>query len=102
MNPYDQAHALARSLKESEEYREFSRLKEVAYEDATNKALLDEYNLFLYHGQGKQIKAMRAARKMTQAEYARRLGVPIGNLKQWEIDRVKIFKSTWERIMLRG
>lgn len=65
-------------------------------------ALLDEYNLFLYNGQGKQIKAMRAARKMTQAEYARRLGVPIGNLKQWEIDRVKIFKSTWERIMLRG
>ena len=43
MNPYDQAHALARSLKESEEYREFSRLKEVAYDDATNKALLDEY-----------------------------------------------------------
>ena len=28
MNPYDQAHALARALKESEEYREFQRLKE--------------------------------------------------------------------------
>ena len=70
--------------------------------DVPLEALLDEYNLFLYNGQGKQIKAMRAARKMTQAEYAQRLGVPIGNLKQWEIDRVKIFKSTWERIMLRG
>ena len=44
MNPYDQAHALARALKESEEYREYARLKDVAYEDATNKALLDEYN----------------------------------------------------------
>ena len=77
--------------------RKLAELFEVPLE-----ALLDEYNLFLYHGQGKQIKAMRAARKMTQAEYARRLGVPIGNLKQWEIDRVKIFKSTWERIMLRG
>ena len=43
MNPYDQAHALARALKESEEYREYARLKDVAYEDATNKALLDEY-----------------------------------------------------------
>ena len=77
--------------------RKLAELFEVPLE-----ALLDEYNLFLYHGQGKQIKAMRAARKMTQAEYARRLGVPIGNLKQREIDRVKIFKSTWERIMLRG
>lgn len=43
MNPYDQAHALARSLKESEEYREYSRLKEAAYENETNRALLDEY-----------------------------------------------------------
>ena len=27
MNPYDQAHALARALKESEEYREYTRLQ---------------------------------------------------------------------------
>ncbi|MBE6964300.1 MAG: helix-turn-helix domain-containing protein [Ruminococcaceae bacterium] len=70
--------------------------------DVPVEVLLDDYNLFLYNGQGKQIKAMRAARNMTQAEYARLLGVPIGNLKQWEIDRVKIFKSTWQRIMLLG
>lgn len=43
MNIYDQAHALAGALKATEEYREFKRLKELAYEDATNKALLDEY-----------------------------------------------------------
>ena len=43
MNPYDQAHALARALKDSEEYREYARLKEIAYDDGTNKALLDEY-----------------------------------------------------------
>ena len=43
MNPYDQAHALARALRESEEYREYMRLKETAYDDGTNKALLDEY-----------------------------------------------------------
>ena len=43
MNPYDQAHALARSLKESEEYTEYMRLKETAYDDETNRALLDEY-----------------------------------------------------------
>ena len=53
MNPYDQAHALARSLKESEEYREYTRLKEVAYEDATNKALLDEYKKLQFRMQAK-------------------------------------------------
>ena len=43
MNPYDQAHELAQALKQSEEYREYIRLKEMAYDDSTNKALLDEY-----------------------------------------------------------
>ncbi len=43
MNVYDEAHALARHLKETEEYREFIRLKQAAYEDSTNKTLLDEY-----------------------------------------------------------
>ena len=53
MNPYDQAHALAKSLRESEEYREYSRLKEVAYDDATNKALLDEYKKLQFRLQAK-------------------------------------------------
>ena len=43
MNPYDLAHQLARAMKESEDYREYERLRETAYEDETNRALLDEY-----------------------------------------------------------
>ena len=42
-NIYDQARALASALKETEEYREYTRLKAVAYDDSTNKSLLDEY-----------------------------------------------------------
>ena len=42
VNVYDTANLLARQLKETEEYREYHRLKELAYEDSTNKALLDE------------------------------------------------------------
>ena len=53
MNPYDQAHALARALKESEEYREYARLKDVAYEDETNKVLLDEYKKLQFRMQAK-------------------------------------------------
>ena len=53
MNPYDQAHALAASLKESEEYREFARLKEIAYADETNRALLNEYKRLQFRLQAK-------------------------------------------------
>lgn len=53
MNPYDQAHALANALRESEEYREYSRLKEAAYADTTNKALLDEYKKLQFRLQAK-------------------------------------------------
>ena len=51
MNVYDQAHLLAKSLKESEEYTEYTRLKEIAYEDGTNRALLDEYKRLQYQFQ---------------------------------------------------
>ena len=53
MNPYDQAHALARSLRESAEYAEYSRLKEAAYADDTNRALLDEYKRLQFRLQAK-------------------------------------------------
>ncbi len=51
MNVYDEAHALARHLKETEEYREYMRLKEAAYDDATNKTLLNEYKRLQFHMQ---------------------------------------------------
>lgn len=55
MNPYDQAHALARAMKESEEYREYQRLKEIAYQDSTNRALLEEYKRLQYRLQAKAV-----------------------------------------------
>ena len=38
--------------------------------------LMDDYNLFLYRNQGKQIQAKRQALGMTIVEYAKHLGVP--------------------------
>lgn len=60
-------------------------------------SLLDEYNLFLYHGQGKQIKALRKAQGMTQKQFAEMLEISMYTLKDWENDRVQMFKSSWER-----
>ena len=62
--------------------------------------LLDDFNLFLYNGQGKQIKELRQRLNMTQAEYAAYIGVPLGTLKEWEQDRVQVQRSTWERVMV--
>lgn len=59
--------------------------------------LLDDYNLFLRNGQGKQIKAIRMKLGLTQKQYADKLGVSLGNLKHWEQNRKQIFKSTWEK-----
>jgi len=59
--------------------------------------LLDDYNLFLRNGQGNQIKAIRMKLGLTQREYADKLGVSLGSLKQWEQNRKQIFKSTWEK-----
>ena len=53
MNPYDLAHQLARSMKESEEFREYDRLRGSAYEDDTNRALLDEYKRLQFRVQAK-------------------------------------------------
>ncbi len=58
---------------------------------------LDEYNLFLHNGQGKQIIAARKNLNMTQQAFADKLGVRLDALKKWEKDRVVMHKSTWEK-----
>ena len=80
MNPYDQAHALARALKESEEYREYMRLKETAYDDATNKALLDEYKKLQFRLQAR----MAAGETLPEDDYQRLQ--QIGTLLQFNPD----------------
>ena len=59
--------------------------------------LLDDYNLFLYRNLGEQIRAMRLALELSQSAYAKILGVPLGTLKNWEQNRVRVFKSTWKK-----
>jgi cell fate (sporulation/competence/biofilm development) regulator YlbF (YheA/YmcA/DUF963 family) len=53
MNPYDLAHQLARSMKESDEFKEYQSLRASAYEDDTNRALLDEYKRLQFRMQAR-------------------------------------------------
>ena len=80
MNPYDQAHELARSLKESEEYREMTRLRDAAYESDTNRALLDEYKRLTFRLQAKAA----AGETMPEDDYKRLQ--QIGTLLQFNQD----------------
>lgn len=59
MNVYDQANLLAQALRESEEYKEYQRLREAAYSDDTNRALLDEYKRLQYRLQLKMAQGER-------------------------------------------
>jgi len=80
MNPYDQAHALAKSMKESEEYREMRRLREAAYESDTNRALLDEYKRLQFRMQAK----LASGETMPEEDYQRLQ--QIGTLLQFNQD----------------
>ena len=44
-----------------------------------------------------RLKAIRMKLGLTQKEYADKLDVSLGSLKQWEQNRKQIFKSTWEK-----
>lgn len=64
--------------------------------DATS--LLDDYNLFLYNGQGKQIKELRKSMKLTQSQFAKYIDTPLGTLKKWEQNKVNIQKKTFKKL----
>ena len=61
--------------------------------------LLDDYNLFLYNGQGQQVKKIRKSLHLTQAEFAKIMNVQTGMVKRWEQGKVRMFKGTWESLI---
>lgn len=77
-----------------EKLRKIAELLEVDITD-----LLDEYNRFLYDGQGSQIRAIRTKLGLTQYEFGRLIGVNAGTVKRWESERARISKRKWEKVM---
>jgi transcriptional regulator with XRE-family HTH domain len=53
--------------------------------------LVDDYNAFLYQGQGQQIRNLRETMKLTQKEFGKHFGVHAGTVKRWESDKIHIF-----------
>ncbi len=61
--------------------------------------LLDDYMLFLYRGQGKQLKAMRKELGMTQRQFADMVGVHYISFKQWERERCVMLYENYIKVM---
>ena len=59
--------------------------------------LLDAYNQFLYDGQAVRIRAYRESFGMGKKPFARKMGIPVRCLQEWESGRRVISRKCWER-----
>jgi transcriptional regulator with XRE-family HTH domain len=60
--------------------------------------LLDQYNLFLFNGQGRQIRALRQSLGLTKKEFGDLYRFHVYTVNQWEKDNIQILKSTWVKL----
>lgn len=61
--------------------------------------LLDDYNRFIYDGQGKNIKEIRKELGITQKELAELMDTEVYKIKRFEQEKIRISKYNWERLM---
>ncbi len=73
------------------------RIAELLEVDITD--LLDEYNRFLYDGQGWQIRKIRKSMGLTQYQFGKLYGVSAGAVKRWESGKVRVTKGTWTKVL---
>ena len=60
--------------------------------------LLDEYNAFLYRGQGAQIRELRIRKGLSQKQLSQKLNVSKNAIKRWENESVRITKRKWTKL----
>lgn len=60
--------------------------------------LLDDYNRFLYEGQGWQVRALRERMGLSRREFADQFGVWTTTVRNWETDSVRMTRQTWEKL----
>ena len=60
--------------------------------------LLDDYNAFLYEGQGQQVRGLRERMRLSRKEFAARFDVWTTTVRDWETDSVRMTRRTWEKL----
>lgn len=71
-----------------------SELYQVAVDD-----LLDDYNRFLYHGQGRIIREYRESLGLTKKQFALMIHINPGTFQRWEREDTRVAKSSWEKYL---
>jgi DNA-binding XRE family transcriptional regulator len=79
-------------------YRHKKALRQRDVAEKTGIHLVDKYNLFLYNGQGRQIRALRQSLGLTKKEFGKLYGFHVHTVNQWENDNIQILKSTWAKL----
>jgi len=59
--------------------------------------LLDDYNRFMYEGQGKSIKAFRLGLRLEVFHFAKQLNLDPRTLSDWENELKQISKNSWTK-----
>ncbi len=59
--------------------------------------LLDDYNRFLYHGQGKLIKDYRESHGLNKKQFARQLQIDPSTIRIWENEEKQMIKDSWKK-----
>lgn len=57
--------------------------------------LLDDYNRFLYKGQGRLIQEHRQSLGLGKKAYARLMKIDLKSLRAWESEKKRITKNSW-------
>lgn len=65
--------------------------------DVPSEDLLDDYNRFLYQGQGRGIREYRLNMGLTQSGLARELGIDPSSIQVWEAEKKRVSKASWEK-----
>lgn len=55
MNAYDKAHELARALRESQEYRDYKRIKSLVYDNEKHKEMITDFKKKQFELQAEQL-----------------------------------------------
>lgn len=64
--------------------------------------LLDDYNRFLYKGQGKMIREYRESFGMKRKPFAQMIGLDPDLLRVWEADRKRMNINSWNKYFKNG
>ncbi len=67
MNVYDQAHGLAKAIKESEEFKQYDQLKKVVDQNESLSAMIKDFQAKQFELQAKQMMGENAAADMMQS-----------------------------------